>query len=109
MNINTLLMLQSYVSSCTSTHIMPVYALVRQEVSISYVTMCMGLQGADLHCNITVQCWKWETTEGKTTALGRAELEAKLVGIFFFFPFITFLHSTLRWSFLVIDFMTFKM
>lgn len=68
----------------------------------------MGLQVADLPWNITVKCWKWEITEGKTTSLGRAELEAKLHGIYFFSSYFpSFL--TLLWCFLVIDFMTFKM
>lgn len=67
------------------THIMSVYALICQDVSIPYITICMGLQVADLPCDIPAKCWKSDTTEGKTTSVRRAELENKLVGIYFIF------------------------
>lgn len=52
--MNTYLILRSNVSSCTSTYSMPAYALICQEVSISYITICIGFQVADLHSDVTV-------------------------------------------------------
>lgn len=56
---------------------MPACALICQDIAISDVTVCMGFQVADLHSDVTV-CVMLVMRDHDP---GRAELEAKVVGI----------------------------
>lgn len=86
---------------------MPAYALICQEVSISYTTICMRFQVADLHSDVTVCEMLVMRDHGRRDQGLCWRLNWLRFSFFSLYYFPLFL-SLLR-CFLVINFMTFKM